>query len=440
MTKQLIRTSQHSTSAANAGKLVDLHRFMTEARRYAQFLVDSIWHHGYTWEINGVTKRFDISQNLLEFPSFIDYSLFDYPTILTARARSTIATQVVGIIKASTEKQRKRLYVLEKRKDEGASKKQRRALIKAIKTNIPQKPSCERLRLEVSSKCGDWQDSTGEFMGFLRLKSIFADKTEINIPISRHQHSNTLSAKGQRMNSFLVSENEISVRWSISQEMKTGGVVVGVDQGFKDVATLSTGANTPKTDIHGHSLESILRRLATRKKGSKAFKRSQQHRKNFINWSINKLNLSEVKELRLEEITNIGFKSNTSRLLSHWTNTEIRDKIESKCEIEGIRLVLQSSTYRSQRCSVCGVVRKANRKGKIYSCKHCGHEMDADLNASLNHLANLPDVPYSLRKLKLNRGNGFYWLETGFFDFATGRSIESLPPVEPIQVEDSFIK
>ena len=77
------------------------------------------------------------------------------------------------------------------------------------------------------------------------------------------------------------------------------------------------------------------------------------------------------------------------------------------------------------------MVRKANRKGKNYECKHCGHQMDADLNAAKNHSIVLPEIPYTLRKRNLNRGNGFFWKEDGFYDFE-GRSLESLPPVEDI--------
>jgi hypothetical protein len=40
---------------------------------------------------------------------------------------------------------------------------------------------------------------------------------------------------------------------------------------------------------------------------------------------------------------------------------------------------------------------------------------DADLNASLNHEVDLPDVPYGLRILKLNR-KGFFWKSEGFFN------------------------
>ena len=52
--------------------------------------------------------------------------------------------------------------------------------------------------------------------------------------------------------------------------------------------------------------------------------------------------------------------------------------------------------------------------------------MDADLNASLNHAIDLPDIPYPLREMKINRGNGFYWLPSGFYDFTSSRSLESL--------------
>jgi putative transposase len=93
--------------------------------------------------------------------------------------------------------------------------------------------------------------------------------------------------------------------------------------------------------------------------------------------------------------------------LSHWTNTLIRDKVEQICEDNGVTLIHQSSTYRSQRCSECGTVRKANRKGKIYSCKTCGLVIDADLNAAINHEKNLPEIPYTLRNMKLNKGYGF---------------------------------
>ena len=234
--------------------------------------------------------------------------------------------------------------------------------------------------------------------------------------------------KHNKLTAIGISDNRADLCWRIPKPaIKTSGNEIGVDQGMKDVVTCSNGFVPNKTCIHRHSLESIMRNMSNKKKGSKAFKRTQDHRTNFINWSINQLNLNNIKEVKFEEVVNIGFKQGRSRLMSHWTNTIIRDKLKSYCEEEGVRFTLVPSVYRSQRCNSCGIVRKSNRKGKEYKCKHCGYTADADLNASMNLLVDLPEIPYSLRKLQMNRGNGFYWKSDGIYEFGTGRRYESLP-------------
>jgi hypothetical protein len=53
------------------------------------------------------------------------------------------------------------------------------------------------------------------------------------------------------------------------------------------------------------------------------------------------------------------------------------------------------------------VTAQAGQDFESAPCKHCSLQIDADYNASLNHVVDLPEVPYALRKLQLNRGNGF---------------------------------
>lgn len=429
-----IKTSCHSIRFANTAKKSNLSIFIDEYRRVAQLVINHIWKNGFSWEDKKGKHNFSIQNNELFFPSMIKGTIIaeaNIETFLTARALKCMLTQVAGMIGSECEKQRKRIYILKKLKAEGKSRKQRRSLIKKIKDNIPQKPNCNSINAELNSICVDWKESSGEFNGYLRLKSITKTKMDIRIPIKFHRHSNKLQKDREQMTSYLISKSNVNIRWKkkLSSKKKDGSII-GCDQGIKDVLTCSDGQITPKKDAHGHSLESIMRRLASKRRGSKAFKRGQEHRVNFINWSLNQLNFGAVKEVRLEKIWNIGYKSKTNRLMQHWTNTLIRDKVEAICEENGVYLIHQSSTYRSQRCSACGVVRKANRKGKVYYCKHCLLEIDADFNASLNHIVDLPEIPYALRKSKQNRGNGFYWLESGFFEFETGRSLQCLPPVE----------
>lgn len=415
---KLIRSSKHTTKYSNTNKKNNLSLFIDEYRRVATNIINEIWNNGY--------QNFNIKENQLQFPKFIDYNHFKIDTFLTARALSSLVTQVSGMIRTEVEKQRKRLFILNKLKENGASKKQRSSLAKSIKENIPHKPSCLNLKPELSSKCIDWQKSNNEFDGFLKLKSITKNKLEITIPIKFHKQSNKLKDKGRMLNSFLIDKKYINIRWKIDKpELKNNGIKIGIDQGIKDVITCSDQQKIKNVCPHGHSLNSILIKMSKKQKGSKAYNRCQKHRENFIHWSINQLNLKNIKEIRLEKLVNLGYKAKSSKYLRSWKSTLIRDKVVKICEENGVHLLQQSSTYRSQRCSNCGIVLKSNRKGKIYKCSKCGLEIDADFNASLNHVVDLPEIPYDFSKLKLNK-DGFYWLETGLYDISTGKSLESL--------------
>jgi len=104
-----------------------------------------------------------------------------------------------------------------------------------------------------------------------------------------------------------------------------------------------------------------------------------------------------------------------SRHMQAWTNSDIQRKVERLMEERNVSVKLQSSTYKSQCCSSCGSVRKANRKGKVYTCKRCGFIGDADLNAACNHAQNLPPIPDAFFRTKKNLGHGFLWNSSGCF-------------------------
>ena len=431
----MIKTSVHSIKFTNQNKRSELSDFINEYRRCASVLLNYIWSNGYNFKSKDNNPlRFSIKENMLDCPSMLSSDVIyksGLKTDLTGRALKCCLTQIAGIIGAETEKQRKRLFYLKKKKSEGVSKNKLKQLIKRIKCNIPQKPNVSNINPELNSICADFQETKdGHFDGFVKLYCISKKKTEISIPIKMTRFSRKLSLNGKMKTSFLIKKESFDIRWEIPDtEIKDNGDTLGCDQGYKDMLTFSNGIKSAAQDIHGHSLESIIEKVARKKKCSKAFKRAKDHQKNFVNWSINRINLSPIKEIKFEKIWNITYKRGTSRKLSHWQNTLIRDKMESKCCEEGVRFTLQSSTYMSQRCCECGNVRKANRKGKVYSCKSCGNIIDADLNAAKNHEQILLEIPYELRKLNLNRGDGFFWTQSGYFD-SEGRSIQSLPHVE----------
>lgn len=393
----MIGSTRHSYKTANSNKIERLNSAIEEYSRVSLLAFHHIWDKGY--------KKFSIENNCLELPSFLDYKFFDIETTLSARALQCAVNQAGSLVRSTVEKQRRRLWVEENKGVE----------LKKLKFN---KPKIQFVAPELNSLCCDFElqeNSLG--VGFVSV-NFGKNFGKINLPINGSSQWRKWSDRKARLCSFIkLFKNRFQLSWDWKREPREqGDKIVGVDQGFKDVLTLSDGQTTPKNCPDGHTLQSICERLARKKKDSKGFKKTQEHRKNFVNYSINQLNLSGIKELRLEKVVNIRSGRGSSRLMSHWSNPLIRDKIKRRCEELEVPVVEQSCAYRSQRCNSCGNVRKANRKGKIYCCKNCGHVCDSDLNAAKNHEVDLPDIPYRLLHQGANLGQGFFWKPEGIFN------------------------
>ncbi|MGH2714291.1 MAG: RNA-guided endonuclease InsQ/TnpB family protein [Thermoleophilaceae bacterium] len=84
---------------------------------------------------------------------------------------------------------------------------------------------------------------------------------------------------------------------------------------------------------------------------------------------------------------NVGAKAglNRSVLAQGWG--ELRRQLAYKLERTGGRLVEVPAAYTSQRCSACGTVDAASRRGRRFACVACGHRAHADTNAARNILA-----------------------------------------------------
>jgi transposase len=412
-------TKHHFLSYTNTSKIVVLNEFLNEYRNAVQFYIDYLWNNDILFP-NSNKVQFSIAEDLLFVPQFIDYKLYT-DTKLSARALANAVKQALGIVRSRVAIRNKLKYIIQKRKEDSfPTEKWEEKLTKG--QAILRKPIIkDNFSAELNINVFDIQEDTDKFFDlFIRLKS--TGFNHLKLPIKYHSRNHKWIAKnGKLLNGILISKNYIQLRYDVPEPTKkTTGKTVGGDTGKKSILTLSDGTTTSKIDNHGHSFDSIMAKMSRKKKGSKAFGKVAAQRLNFINWSINQLNLNDIKHIKLEHIDNLFFKNGTSRLMSHFTNTLIEKKILNLAEETGVSVSLQTSTYRSQRCSSCGKVRKANRKGKEYKCDHCSFTVDADLNAATNHEIDLPDVPFALRQLKLNRSKGFFWKPDGFFDH-TGR-------------------
>lgn len=298
----MIKTSKHTIKFANKAKQSNLKAFLKEYRRVATLVLNTLWDNPYPWK----SKTLNIANQQYDCPTFISTVNLNITTTLSARALKCCSTQVCGLIKAATEKPRRRQYMLQKLTKENKPTKN---LLKAIAKQRIIKPNTANIKAELNSICCDYQIATNSFDGFLQLKSIGKTYGKIRIPLNNHRHSLKLKSQGKLLTSFLISGKSVDFRWeSPNRPAKAQGLILGADQGYKDILTLSNSTTTPKYDNHNHTLESITKKLSRKRKGSRAFGRAQVQRKNFINWSINQLNFTNVKEIKLEEIININYR------------------------------------------------------------------------------------------------------------------------------------
>lgn len=403
----VVRSTRILFQHANGGKLERLAEFCAEYRRCLQAVIDHAWDNGV--EIGD--KRLNIAEGSLWTPAFLPVSCMPpLETPLSGRALKCASTQAMAMIAAALRRRQKDNRWLERLEGSPVPRVLRERLAHPLL-----KPRAANAKLEVNSLCAavEWPGN-GHFDGWLTLASIGKKFGKLQLPLKLHRHASRLMP-GRRLASVLVDETGVDVRFEIAPVASGGTSVVGADTGLKTVLALSDGQSTPDTDAHGHSLQSICGRVARKRKGSKACARAHAHRLNFIRWSINRLDLSGVGEIRLEKVVNINHGRRASAKMRAWTNADIQRKVMAVAEERNVSVILQPSAYRSQRCSACGCVRRANRKGKVYTCKRCGFVGDADMNAARNHEQTLPPVPVALFRTKANLGDGFLWLSSGFF-------------------------
>jgi len=411
----IIKTSRHSLKFANISKQDNLNAFMIEFLRVKWSLVDYFWTTKISWSAD---KVMDITNNRLDVPTFISTTNIELTTDISARALKLASGQALEVIKSATEKRRKQLYILNKLISEGDAQKASylQKIIDSKPLVNPKRQHNESVRLD--SNCCEYISGIGnEFDGFLKLKCLGKSYGHILLPIKNHRHANNLKSNGyQQMTTWALTKDMAMSHWKSDDRKSTGTKILGADQGQSTCLSLSDGQVTT-FDIHGHDLHSICQKLSRKQKGSKAFKRAQAHRTNYVRAAINQLDFTDVKEVRLEELFQMRKGQKSSRSLSHWTYTEINAQVKKICQELGVQVIEQASTYRSQRCSDCGWVQKSNRKGKEFVCKQCGTCIDSDINGAKNHVVDLPKIPYGFTVKKYNR-DGFYWSSDGIFDLS----------------------
>ena len=404
----MIRSVKQSTKYANTNKIFLIADFVEDFSKTTLDIIYAIFTFGY---INSNKKHFNFDKGYLDLDSNLDneylkqFNQFGF----TQRMMQNCGTQASSIIRSCTEKQRKREYVIREIMKKGNSVSKLQRITHTTQISIP---DFELINPQLDGRFFDIRKTDGHFDYFIQFR-LYEKQDPIRIPVKASDLMKNFEECGMRNNSILLNKNYVSLSYEIPDvPKKEEGRKVGADQGISTVLTLSDGQVTCM-DKDFYDLSSILQRMQRRKYGSKGFKRTQTHRMNHINWAINQLDFSGINHINLEELIQMRKGKSNGKFLNRFTYTLIKKKLVSTSETEGFEIVEVSNEFRSQRCSECGWTQKSNRKGKVFKCKKCRFCTDADLNASLNLLADaLSRVPMFIRLGKYNR-KGFYWNPDG---------------------------
>jgi putative transposase len=201
-------------------------------------------------------------------------------------------------------------------------------------------------------------------------------------------------------------------RWFVSiqveieaPEFQVGGSALGVDLGIKELATVSDGrvfGNPRPLKTKKRQLRLYQKAVSRKKRGSNNRKKAI-HRLQRLHYQISCIRkdaqhkattaiTTGCRLLGIESLQVKGMLKNhkLARALSDASMGEVLRQLEYKADGKGITLVKADKFYPSSKtCSGCGSMKIDLALGdRVYRCKHCGLELDRDLNAALN-LKNL---------------------------------------------------
>jgi putative transposase len=122
----------------------------------------------------------------------------------------------------------------------------------------------------------------------------------------------------------------------------------------------------------------------------KQIKRRESNKVKDINHKVSRKIVDTAKVLncgiKMERLGGIQNNRKHHRMFKYslhsWGFYQLQNMVEYKAKLSGIPVVYIEPAWTSQQCSKCGLI--GNRNKLKFSCPHCGHVEDANVNASFN--------------------------------------------------------
>ena len=387
---KIIRSSRCSLKFATQRKRDNLSKILAEYAKVVNSFIRYFW-------INPDIHKIDLLKPIVDFPkdSWLSFSL-----------RQTAAREALDMISASKERD----------KD------------KAVR------PTHHGKRMRVSSNVATLvpTEDTPEFNAWLHLGSM-GDKN-IDLPIKYHKHFNKLAEIGKRLNSYVITENDVQFCFEITAEPKREGThCIGIDTGINALASLDNGhqygldikeciervkrCNPRKKskiigDHFGKSKNSKKDKAKAKKhctsEGQKTARRALKQR---IDEVAKEIIMKENPDLIVvERLENMGHGSkvkgrltqNIRRSIGIWNWKYWLKRVESQCELNCVSFRTVAPYNTSIICPECNKADRRSRKGEVFKCTSCGHTANADVNAGRNILNRFLTGLYGARYKKSN--------------------------------------
>jgi len=204
----------------------------------------------------------------------------------------------------------------------------------------------------------------------------------------------------------------------ISQPKEIPQSQIGIDRGIKTFAQCSDGQAVQGVSPLKKNLKRLAklqRQLCKKNKFSSNWRKVKQEieklhhhianvRKDFLHKTSTQLakshSLIVMEELKTKAMVksakgtkenpgkNVKLKSQLNRSILDQGWYTFQNYLSYKLDLRGGRLILISPKNTSTKCRICGHIAKENRKTQAeFQCIQCGHNENADLNASINILA-----------------------------------------------------
>lgn len=317
-------------------------------------------------------------------------------TWLSARLQQAAGKQAIEIIKSTRQKDKniaykhyKKVYSYFKTKNRQTKFLSKRFSELKLRPRI--KPIMKKETMVLDTRFYEIQQSTNSFDMWLKLGSL-GNKLKLLIPLKNHSY-NKKYKNWKRLNSIRIKKTngnnyvlELIYEKEITDKEPKETKELGIDVGIRSLLSCSNGKQL------GNEMQELIKLALRKQQGSNGYERSVRRIKNYIGQEVNKIDFQGLSDIVMENLKNIKLNTRgrvcktTRKQMTLWNLGLLFETIKRRCEENRVCLHIVSPKYTSQTCSMCGHIEQGNRNGILFKCKNCGHEENADIQASKNIL------------------------------------------------------